>query len=388
MAALRILADANIPHVEALFGRFGRVRAVPAEALTPEAVAEADVLLVRSVTPVGEALLEGTPVRFVGTATIGTDHVDRAWLDARGIAFAAAPGSNADSVVEYVLAALLALAAERDEPLAAKTVGVVGCGRIGGALAARLEVLGARVLRCDPPLAEAAARAGRSHAFVGFERLVVEADVLTLHVPLLREGAHPTFHLVDEAVLTRLRPGSWLVNTARGAVVERAALARALARGVPAAAVLDVWEGEPEVPVELLARCALATPHIAGYGLDGKVRGAVMLAEALAAWLGRPGAIDPPALPAPPPLAPPPAALPAHRWLDALVRQAYDVRADAARLRALFGQPPAARRAGFARLRATYPPRRAFSAHVVSAAAVPPALHRAVAEGLGFRLAP
>ncbi len=379
---LRLLADANIPHAEAAFGGYGSVRARPGRALTRDALGDVDVLLVRSVTPVDAALVEGTPVRFVGTATAGTDHVDRAALAARGIAFAAAPGSNAASVVDYVLAALLATAADRGEALDGRTLGVVGVGEVGGRLVPRARALGLRVLACDPPRAAAG---HTDHAYLGLDDVLAEADVVTLHTPLTRPGESPwpTLGLIDAAAASRMKPDAWLVNAARGRVVTAEAAA-ALAASRPV--VLDVWPGEPEPDPALVEAAALATPHVAGYAADAKTRGTAMIAAALAAWAGgepwAPPEVAPIAIGAPTL----PAATPAERtrWLDALARQAYDVRADDARFRAaLAGTTGEARAAAFAALRKDYPVRREMDRFVVRGP-VPEALREAVTAGLGM----
>ncbi|HKL89193.1 MAG TPA: 4-phosphoerythronate dehydrogenase, partial [Salinibacter sp.] len=285
MSDLLILADENIPCVEDAFGPFGTVMRYEGRALGPDDVRDADVLLVRSVTDVGSGLLEGSSVQFVGSATIGTDHVDRGYLSEKGIAFAHAPASNADSVADYVIAALLLLARRKQVPLRALTVGIVGCGNIGGRLAQRLPALGPRVLRNDPPLADAAEAAGESHDFVSFETVCQEADVITLHVPLTDEGPYPTHHLMDDEVFSRLQTGTWVLNAARGPVVDNDALLAALEEGTVGAAVLDVWEDEPTPNPALIETVDVATPHIAGYAYDGKVRGTTMLYEALCAHL-------------------------------------------------------------------------------------------------------
>lgn len=395
VAPLRLLVDANVPHAEAAFGAFGRVRLAPGQAITAEAVAAADVLLVRSVTRVDEALLAGSPVRFVGSATIGTDHVDLDYLRSRGIPFAHAPGSNAPSVVEYVLAALLAVYTEADAALRDETVGVVGCGHVGGALAARLRALGVRVLRNDPPLADAADADGRPHDFDPLATVLAESDVVTLHPPLTRSGPHPTHHLIGPAELTAMRPHALLVNAARGAVVDnvalREALREALGAGRIGGAVLDVWENEPTPDPDLLRLAAIATPHIAGYSFDGKVTGTAMLYDALADWLGVPATWDAERVLADesaslPPLDPPDPALPETAYLAALARQAYDVRADDARMRGLLSLPASERGAAFHHLRKTYPRRFGWERHRIAAAAVPPAYRTAVAEGLGMTL--
>ncbi|QXD14560.1 4-phosphoerythronate dehydrogenase [Rhodocaloribacter litoris] len=397
--AFRILADENIPFVREAFGAFGEVRLVPGRCIRRDVLRAVDVLLVRSVTPVGAALLAGTPVRFVGTATIGTDHVDVDWLRREGIAFAHAPGSNAGSVVEYVLAALLRLAVRRGVALRGRTAGIVGCGHIGGRLVGRLRALGMEVLVNDPPLVEALARGERPPAcplregdlhFVPFDEVLATADVLSLHVPLTRSGPYATDHLIDAAALARMKPGAWLVNTARGAVVDGAALQEALRQGTIGAAVLDVWEGEPAPDPALIARVDLGTPHIAGYSYDGKVAGTVMLYRAFTAHFGLAPAWDAGTALAPAPtdrltLTPPDPALDETAWLDAVVRQMYDIEADDRRFRPLATLPPPERAEHFSLLRKTYPRRRAFACHTLPAA-VPGAYRTALTHGLGVRL--
>ncbi|WP_103019982.1 4-phosphoerythronate dehydrogenase [Salinibacter altiplanensis] len=391
MSPLNILADANIPRVEDAFGPFGTVRRMPGREMEPSDVAAADVLLVRSVTPVGPELLEDTDLRFVGSATIGTDHVDRAHLRSRGIPFAHAPGSNADSVADYVVAALLALARRRGVSLEGRTVGIVGCGNIGGRLARRLPALGMEVLKHDPPQARAAEAAGKPHSFVSLNTVLDTADVVTLHVPLKESGPDPTHHLVDEAFLDRLGDGAWLLNTSRGAVVDGGALLEARRQGGLGVAGLDVWENEPSPDPALIEAVDLATPHIAGYAHDGKVRGTEMLYRALceelgaeARWEGtaaiRPSSTDALRCRAPDPR------LPVADWGFQLARQAYDPTVDDASLRDLVALEPGARGAAFRRLRAQYRRRREMQQHTVPATAVPSAHERIVAEGLTMQI--
>lgn len=355
--------------------------------MRPDVVVNADVLLVRSVTDVGAPLLEDSSVRFVGSATIGTDHVDQTYLAEHGISFAHAPASNADSVADYVVAALLLLARRRGEPLHEKTVGIVGCGNIGGRLAERLPAFGCTVLRNDPPRAEETEAEGRTHDFLDLDTVLDRADVLTCHVPLVTTGAHPTPHLIDEEALDRLGSDAWVLNTSRGAVVDNAALLDALAAGTVGAAVLDVWEDEPTPNEALIRAVDVATPHIAGYAYDGKVRGTTMLYEALCEHLGvapewssdtvlRPVSPDALRCQAPDPR------LSRTDWLDHLARQAYDVLADDARMRGLLDLPPAERGDGFRELRATYPRRREMQTQRISATGVPPAYRSVVEEGL------
>jgi erythronate-4-phosphate dehydrogenase len=270
-----------------------------------------------------------------------------------------------------------------------RTVGVVGCGHIGGRLAARLPALGVRVLRCDPPLADAADAEGRQHSFVPLATVLAEADVVTLHPPLTHTGPHPTFHLIGADELAAMRPHALLVNASRGAVVDNTALRDALDAGRIGGAVLDVWENEPTPDPDLLRRTDLATPHIAGYSFDGKVQGTATLHDALVAWLDAPATWDADTVLAADGLLPlhAPDAEGDTAWLDALARQAYDIRADDARMRELLDLPADERGAAFHRLRKTYPKRRAWEHHAVAVADVPPRLRTAVAEGLGFTLA-
>lgn len=389
--ALTLVVDANIPFADKAFGRYGIVRQVPGREISREHLRSADILLVRSVTRVDAALLEGTPVRFVASATAGTDHVDLGALAERGVAFAHAPGSNAASVVDWVLAAMLHLAAGRDE--ARGTLGVVGVGEVGSRLVRRAEALGMRVLRCDPPRADA----GHPGPWYDLSDLFAEADVVSLHTPLTREGPHPTHHLIGERELGAMREGAWLLNAARGPVADGTALLRAIAARHLGAVALDVWEGEPIPNPGLASRVDLGTPHIAGYAFDGKVRGTVMVERALREWLQDndmllPEAWDPESVLAPPtPLVvkapPPPDGTPGDdvRWLHALAKQAYPIGEDDRRFRqSVVTMPDAGRRAdAFTELRRTYPVRREWSRYRVEGV-VPDRLASAVRDGLGM----
>lgn len=390
MSGLHILADENIPCVDEAFGRLGSVEHYVGRSLEPAEVQSADVLLVRSVTQVGPALLEGSAVQFVGSATIGTDHVDQDYLADRGIAFAHAPASNADSVADYIIAALLVLARRTQEPLRNQTVGIVGCGNIGGRLARRLPALGLSVLRNDPPRADAAEAAGRAHNFVSLDTVCRQADIITLHVPLTTNGPYPTRHLMDAAVFERLPPDTWVLNASRGPVVHGDALLEAMRHGPVSAAVLDVWENEPTPDSDLIRAVDIATPHIAGYAYDGKVRGTTMLYNALCDFLDveptwNPETVLRPDHPDDLRCRPPDPRLPRTDWLHHLARQAYDLEADDARMRERLGKAPTERGDAFSSLRATYPVRREFQRYAVPQAGVPDAYRSAVADGLEMK---
>ena len=273
---MRIVADANIPFVRDCFSSVGDVQVLGGREITPQVVAGADALLVRSITQVNEPLLDGSDVKFVGTATIGFDHVDRAYLDRRGIGFASAPGSNANSAAEYVIAGLLEVARRRDIRLEGKSIGVIGVGNVGSRLARKCEGLGMRVLRNDPPLQ----RQTGDSKYVPLGALY-DCDFITIHTPLTREGIDKTFHLAGAEFFARLKQGAVFVNASRGAVVDSGALTAAIRGGRLQSVVLDVWEGEPSIDVDLLGLVDLGTPHIAGYSFDGKVAGMVMIYRSL-----------------------------------------------------------------------------------------------------------
>ena len=277
-----IVADENIPLIEAFFASFGEIRRLPGRQITRADVHDADVLLVRSVTRVDRELLEGSAVRFVGTCTIGTDHLALDYFEQAGIQWSSAPGCNARGVVDYVLGSLLTLADIEGADLAQRTYGVIGAGEVGGRLVRVLRDLGWNVRVCDP-----LRQAAEGGDYVSLEQIIEQCDVISLHTPLSKNGEFATWHLLDEARLNRLKPGTWLINASRGPVVDNAALRKVLNAREDLQAVLDVWEGEPQVDVELADLCVLATPHIAGYSLDGKQRGTAQIYEALCDFLGQ-----------------------------------------------------------------------------------------------------
>ena len=277
---LHILSDENIPAVEHFLGDSGVVRRLRGRDMRAADLDGVDVLLVRSVTQVDEALLAGSAVQFVGTATSGVDHIDRDYLDQQGIGFAHAPGSNANSVVEYVLAAIAAVPGKLEQLLAGGSVGIVGYGHIGSMLSARLRALGIEHRVYDPWLDQQLVSQPATLAEV------LACDVVTLHPELTREQPWPSFHLLGEGELACLDSNCLLINASRGAVLDNQALLGLLLAGRGPVSVLDVWEGEPALDHELLAQVRLGTPHIAGYSLDGKLLATRMLCEALGPRLG------------------------------------------------------------------------------------------------------
>lgn len=279
---MRIVADENIPLLDAFFAGFGEIERLPGRSIDRAAVAEADILLVRSVTPVSREMLEGSPIRFVGTCTIGTDHLDLEYIRQAGIQWSSAPGCNARGVVDYVLGSLLTLAEIEGVDLAQRTYGVLGAGQVGGRLVKVLKALGWNVLVCDPPR-----QAAEGGDFVSLDEILQRCDVISLHTPLDKGGEHPTWHLLDKSRLQQLKHGSWLINASRGAVVDNTALHDVLLDREDLQAVLDVWEGEPLVNTALADLCVIGTPHIAGYSLDGRQRGTAQIYQALCGFLGQ-----------------------------------------------------------------------------------------------------
>jgi erythronate-4-phosphate dehydrogenase len=269
---MKIVADSAIPYVEYFFSALGEVVLCDGRSISRADLSDADVLIVRTVTPVNSRLLDGTAVKFVGSATSGIDHIDTQYLRDKNILFAQAHGCNARSVAEYVFSSLCVLAGENPAALAGKTVGIVGCGHTGSALYNILQQLGIRCLLNDPPLQ----LQGSSLPLQTIDE-VLAADIISLHVPLVSDGEHATRHLLDRNRLAGLREDVILINASRGGVIDELALIDFLDRAPQSAAVIDVWENEPVINAELLARATIATPHIAGYSTDAKLSGTLMV---------------------------------------------------------------------------------------------------------------
>lgn len=374
-----IVADENIPLIEEFFASFGEIRRLPGRQITRADVHDADVLLVRSVTRVDRELLEGSAVKFVGTCTIGTDHLALDDFEHAGIQWASAPGCNARGVVDYVLGSLLTLADIEGADLAQRTYGVIGAGEVGGRLVRVLRDLGWKVQVCDP-LRQAAEGAD----YVSLEQIIEQCDVISLHTPLSKSGDFATWHLLDETRLNRLKPGTWLINASRGPVVDNAVLRNVLNAREDLQAVLDVWEGEPQVDVELADLCVLATPHIAGYSLDGKQRGTAQIYQALCAFLGQTPQVQlADLLPAPWLAKVELSANSDQAWALAMVcRGVYDPRRDDADFRRTLTGPVDQQKQAFDGLRKHYPVRREIEGLTVHIEGHNPALTK-MAAALG-----
>ncbi|PAV26789.1 4-phosphoerythronate dehydrogenase [Tamilnaduibacter salinus] len=379
---MQILADENIPLLDAFFGDIGTIRRMPGRAIKAADVTDADILLVRSVTRVDADLLSGSRVRFVGTATIGTDHIDESWLERNGIGFAAAPGSNADSVVEYVLSVLSVYAEERGiEDWTRLSVGIVGAGNVGGRLRQRLGKLGFSVRASDPPLAD--------DGEDGLDDLddVLTCDVITLHTPLTRTGDHATHHLLDRTRLATLNEQQLLINTSRGAVVDSEALRERMRQEAPPWLCLDVWEGEPETDPELAEAAWLMTPHIAGYSQEGKIQGTERIYQAVCRYFGLPVRKSSGQYMPEPPLSKLSftASASTQEAARVAIRACYDVRCDDARFRSVLRRPVGEWSTGFDRLRQQYPIRREFDSVKIQLKSGAKDLQQ-VFKALGFKL--
>ncbi|HIF9431718.1 TPA: 4-phosphoerythronate dehydrogenase [Photobacterium damselae] len=368
---MKILIDENMPYAHELFSQLGEAIAKPGRSLTSADLADIDALMIRSVTKVNRELLtQANKLKFVGTATAGDDHVDQALLAEKGITFTAAPGCNKVGVAEYVISSLMVLGRQHGFSIFDKTVGIIGAGNVGTYLAQCLDALGIRYLLNDPLKQEQ----DDPRQFHTVDELLAQCDVVTLHTPITRTGSYPTHHLVDSAFLAKMQNNAILINAARGPVVDNQALKQALIDslqgGKQLTAVLDVFEQEPLVDLELLPLLAFATPHIAGYGLEGKARGTTMVFNAFCQFIGSPLYADAKELL---PVAPIPYVQLSRIWDEAslfnLTQLIYDVRKDDGIFRfEMFktGDDSSQMASAFDQMRKNYWDRREYSAITVA----------------------
>lgn len=280
---MKIIADENMPNVKALFSHLGTVELVNGRNLTQEQVKDADILLVRSVTKVTRELLEGSSVRFVGSATIGVDHIDLEYLAEADIAFSSAPGCNAEAVADYVFSALSHLYMTKKIRWLKQKIGVIGYGNVGKTVYQRFAHLGCEVCVYDP-LKE------KDYSEVNFVSLeqILSCDVISLHAPLTTSGSHPTKGMLGAGELSQLSPGTVIISAGRGGVINESALIerhKHLEGNLHL--VLDVWDGEPLIDQELASIVDIATPHIAGYSKQGREKGTWMVYLALCEHLNK-----------------------------------------------------------------------------------------------------
>lgn len=274
---MKFVIDDKIPYIHGAFEPFGEVVYMPGAKTSAEVVKDADVIVTRTRTMCNEELLKGSAVKFIATATIGYDHIDTRYCEQAGIEWTNAPGCNSKSVEQYVASALFVLAEKMNFQLNGKTIGVVGVGQVGSKVARLCEILGMNVLLNDPPRE----RAEGPGMFVSLDEIKKQADIITLHVPLNTEGDDATFHLADRVFFEGLSKQPIILNSCRGEVIDSKAAKDALKNKQISGLVLDCWENEPDIDLELLDICTLATPHIAGYSRDGKANATSMSVQAI-----------------------------------------------------------------------------------------------------------
>jgi erythronate-4-phosphate dehydrogenase len=356
---MKLVIDENIAFAEEAFSGFGEIILLPGRKINNEILKNADVLIVRSVTEVNEKLLNKTNVRFVGTATIGRDHINTAYLESRNIEFADAAGCNADAVAEYVLASLAEIAAEKKLTFNGLKTGVIGVGNIGSRIVRYAKVLGMNVIKNDPPLKR---KTGDS-SFKEIDE-ITKAGIITFHVPLNMDGPDKTYHLFGQNKLSGLNDNIILLNTSRGSVIDNSVL-ESLITKKNITAVLDVWENEPAINTELLKKTFIGTPHIAGYSFEGKVNGTMMIYSALSRFLGSKEEWKP--------LLPEIAdstikvkeVIGTEETLKNIFRQVYDIRKDNENLKRMIGITRDGAAEYFDWLRKSYPLRREFNNYSV-----------------------
>jgi erythronate-4-phosphate dehydrogenase len=353
---LKIVADEKIPFLKGVLEPFAEVVYLPGNLISRDSVRDADALLIRTRTLCDKALLDGTAVKFIATATIGFDHIDAEYCRANNIEWVNAPGCNSSSVQQYIVAALLTIAEKNAFNLSEKTLGIIGAGNVGSKVQAAARILGMKVKLNDPPRARSEGSAG----FVTLNEILETCDIITLHVPLNRDGADKTFHLFDKELIPEMKRGAWLINSSRGEVVETSALKQALSSGKIGGAVLDVWENEPNIDLELLSKVFISTPHIAGYSTDGKANGTSQIVQSLSGFFGLPlTAFYPQGLPLPfvPEIIISGMGKPTNHIVRQAVLHTYPVTEDHRRLQNSPGT--------FEQQRGQYPIRREFPAYTV-----------------------
>jgi erythronate-4-phosphate dehydrogenase len=281
---IRIIADDKIPFLKGLLEPYADITYLPGRLIANEQLKETDALLIRTRTKCTENLLKNTKVSFIGTATIGFDHIDTRYCENHQINWTNAPGCNSSSVQQYIAAALLKISGDFHFRLKDKTIGIIGVGNVGSKIEKFAKILGMNILLNDPPRA----RKEGDKFFVGLYTLLKESDIVSLHVPLNIVGEDKTYHLYNDRLIRKMKKGAWLINSARGEVAETSAVKRALSSGKIGGVVMDVWENEPDIDCGLLEKAFLATPHIAGYSTDGKANGTAIIVNALSSTFNLP----------------------------------------------------------------------------------------------------
>lgn len=278
---MKIIFDRNIPFIPKPLSSIGEAIPMTGTEITNETVKDADAIIIRTRTRCDATLLKDSKCRFIGTATIGTDHIDLPYCASRGITVANAPGCNAPAVAQWVLSAISTYLGDT-RSLSDITLGVIGAGNVGSVLIRWAEGLGIKTIVNDPPLQR---QSSGSYRFSSLSDIADKCDVITVHTPLTRTGDHPTYHLIDNSFISNLKRRPLILNAARGPVTDTLALINGLESGKISALGIDCWEGEPNINLQLLEQALIATPHIAGYSRQGKIRASQMVLDELSRHL-------------------------------------------------------------------------------------------------------
>jgi len=381
---MNTVCASSVVYGEEAFSCLGKVEIIPEKEILPTHLTSVDALITRSKVSVNRSLLENSSVTFVGTATAGMDHINQPDMEALGVHWTAAPGCNANSVAEYVFSGLLHLAQKEGFQLDKKTLGIIGVGEVGSRVARKAQALGMGILQNDPPKKTK----NGDLELISVNDLIHASDIITVHVPLTYKGPHPTFHMHNRDFFQRLKPETIYINSCRGEVSDTEALLEALKNKSVSHAIMDVWENEPVCPLPLLKKATLATPHIAGYSLEGRANGTSMVFDKARAFFG----IDKKWNWETMVNKPDPITLDAHgltheATLSQVVRQAYNIEEDVQAFRALFKEEDQERGKRFSQMRAAYKTRREFTAFEVKIKnATPESL--ALLQAFGFRIVP
>lgn len=380
---MKIVCAETVLLGEKAFSHAGETVVIPDRDITREDLLDADALIVRSKTKINRELLQNTPVKFVGTATAGTDHIDAETLASMGIYWCGSPGCNANSVSEYIVAALLTLGRRHSFDLEDKTIGVIGCGNVGSLVIKKCHALGMNVLRNDPPLSAVSA----DPDFVPLENLLAESDFVTLHVPLVKHKPWPTEKMADYLFFEQLKPGAVFINAARGSICDYDALQDAQAGGAVSRLVLDVWSPEPAFSTDVLKMTDIASPHIAGHSYEGKLNGTIACYNELCNFFEISKDWDiAQSLPAPevPTIEMDCAQRDDEEVLYDIIRQVYDIEEDDRLIRGAAEHCEIDRARNFDALRKTYRMRREFMNTQVTLNNASPSLTRKV-KAMGFQ---
>jgi erythronate-4-phosphate dehydrogenase len=353
---MKIVADDNIPFLKGALEPYAEIIYFPGEQINQEIAKDADALVIRTRTRCNEKLLDGTKVQFIGTATIGFDHIDTQYCNNRKIFWTNAPGCNSSSVQQYIAAALLKIASEKKNSLKDKILGIIGVGNVGSKVEKFARTVGMNVLLNDPPRE----RLEGKKNFLALNEILSESDIVTVHVPLNVAGQDTTYHLFDDEKFAKMKKGAWFFNTSRGEVVDTASLKKALNSGKLGGAITDVWENEPDIDLGLMSQVFIATPHIAGYSTDGKANGTAMIVNSLSKYFNLPGRnwypknVPPPAFPG---ILIDCKGKSEEEILNEAIRHTYNIDEDTERLRRVPSD--------FEKLRGDYPLRREFTSYIV-----------------------